>query len=106
MSKKLSKFGLKCGSRNIPLWMGKNVIGRRSLGAGSRYTSRNHCVIYVIEKKGKSLVILKDVSMNGTYVDTSFVKQKVLVLNENDLIGFGCTLEYYRVTKVESIALE
>lgn len=103
---KLSNFVLVHNNKiNLPLKMGKNII-RRQRTHHQRFTSKQHCTIYVKEKKGGSIIILFDHSLNGTYVNNCFVKNKMINLSANDNIGFGNTLESFQVRKVDIIEIE
>lgn len=105
---KLSKYMLVNGTRNIPLRIGKNKIGRRQIGvgAGTKFASRKQCTIFVKEKQNKTFIILKDSSLNGTFVDLSFVKNKSIFLNEGVYVGFGSIEDYFQLRRIEIIEID
>lgn len=103
---KLANYMLVHERKNIPLRVGKNILQRRQIGINRQYVSRNHCIIYVKEKKGKTLIILEDNSLNGTFVSASFIKKKAIILSENDKLGFGCMLDYFTLTKIATVVID
>lgn len=104
MKSKLSSVILVKNDVNIPLRVGKNIIKRQHT-INRRFTSRSHCTIYIREKKEKVLIFLRDHSLNGTYVNDSFIKNKMVLLSTGDTIGLGNSLEYFKLCSIQTIEI-
>lgn len=102
---KLSEFVLKCSGATIPLHVGRTVIQRQHT-VHRRFTSRRHCTIYIKEKKEKRLIVIKNHSRNGTYINECFVKKRNMLLSVNDEIGLGNHLETFRLTPIETVEVD
>lgn len=105
MKAKLSSFILQRGDCIIPLRLGSNII-RRQQGIGSRFTSKYHCEVYVKEKGNKELVILFDKSLNGTYLNNTYVKGRGVFLQPMDVIGLGSFVNPFHLQSIDVIVIE
>lgn len=106
MKKPLSSFVLKQSGINLPLCLGRNVIRRHRDTPNHRFWSRHHCEIYVREKENRSLIILIDKSLNGTYVNTSHIHKQGVFLHPQDEIGFGHPQMTFKLEKMETINID
>lgn len=91
---------------NIPLRLGINIIGRQGGLLGDRFTSKEHCTIYVQRWKSSELVVLIDTSLNGTYINKSIIRRKTVFLDNDDTIGFGSVTPTFVLRPVPIVQLD
>lgn len=103
MKSQLSSIVLQ-GDINIPLKIGKNIIRRHKIN-GAKYMSKNHCVMYVKEKKERIIIMISDSSLNGTYLNGSHLRQTTAIVNIGDTIGFGNNIHRFVVHQAPTITI-
>ena len=104
MPNELSPFYLK-GAVNIPLRNGLKKIKRPRV-RNSSYISREHCWIYVKCSGNRSIVVLRDNSTNGTFINRSVIRHASIILKVGDLIGLGSQVQTFELKQAETIELE
>lgn len=91
-----------CHKQIIPLHLGENVFGRRSLGTdincpiqtGDMSMDRKHCIIHVeINKQGEIIHKVEDFdSLVGTFVMNDILQKKEKrIVDEGEIITLGAT---------------
>ncbi len=91
-----------CYKQELPLFIGDNIIGRRSKGtivqvpiiSGDMSMDRQHCVINIKRnKEGKLIYTLRDFpSLTGTFLYNTLVgKGERITLSEEPIITIGAT---------------
>ena len=86
-STKLAALYLHGNNENIPLYFGANIIQRQS---GATFMSSPHCVIYVEAVTSNRFVLIRDFSLNGTWINNeSHIKNATAIIQPNDILSFG-----------------
>lgn len=107
MKSKLSQFILTRDNVNIPLKIGRNKICRKR-GEGHQFMSKQHGVIFVMEKENKELIVLLDSSRNGTFINSANtnINNRGVFIKPGDSVGFGSTLSPFILKRIDIINIE